>query len=137
MPSNPRRSNGALRDKLRLRLKNEGRPCWICVLAGRTGEIDYALPARHPYSFEVDELVPVSKYWLGGYPSPEAAALDYQNLGATHRCCNEWRSNRTVEEVKLAIERQRYGNGKKSGPRAPVKASRDWRCGANKEVDDA
>lgn len=57
---------------------------------GKSGHIDYSLPARHPLSFEVDELVPVSK---GGDP------LSRSNVDATHRCCNEWRGNRSVEEV--------------------------------------
>ena len=126
MANNPRRSNGSARNKLRARLKAEGRPCWICVLAGKSGRISYDLPAGHPYSFEVDELVPVSKYWLGGYPTPEACALDYKNLAATHRCCNQWRGNKSVDEVKLIILNRKRG---KKPPRttAEIKPSRDWR----------
>jgi len=41
-------------------------------------------------SFEVDELIPVSK---GGSP------VDYDNVAAAHRCCNGWRGNKSVEEV--------------------------------------
>lgn len=123
MSSNPRTANGHRRKQLRLRLKAEGRPCWICQVMGRSGRIDYSLPPRHPYSFEVDELVPVSRYWLGGYPSAQAAALDYDNLAATHRCCNQWRSNKTVDEV-MEIAR-----GRGSGKKTPVvhSTSRDWR----------
>ena len=51
-------------------------------------------------SFEVDELIPVSRYWLGGYGSPEQCANDYRNLASAHRCCNQWRGNKTVDEVK-------------------------------------
>ena len=47
-------------------------------------------------SFEVDELIPVSRYWLGGYGSPEQCANDYRNLASTH----QWRGNKTVDEVK-------------------------------------
>ena len=123
MASNPRNTNGARRRALRNRLKAEGRPCWICVLAGKDGRIDYSLPPQHPFSFEVDELIPVSKYWLGGYPSAQAAALDYANVAAAHRCCNQWRGNKTVEEVKRLIVK-----GKKS-PRiiGEHHTSRDWR----------
>jgi hypothetical protein len=95
---------------------------------GRSGTIDYSLKFPHPSSFVVDELVPVSKYWLGGYPSAQAAALDYDNLAAAHKCCNEWRSNKTVEEV------MRIAKGRKGGRRPPtpaqVRTSRDWRRGA-------
>ena len=87
---NPRRTNGAARDKVRARLKAEGRGCWICRAFGRPDAINYDLPAGHPGAFEVDELIPVSK---GGSP------LEYDNLEATHRGCNEWRGNRSVAEV--------------------------------------
>ena len=91
MPTtNPRRSNGTKRTNLRRWLRSQGRPCWICRAFGKSGYIDYSLPAGHPYSFEVDELVPVSR---GGSPTSRA------NVDATHRCCNQWRSNRSVEEV--------------------------------------
>ena len=96
---NPRNRNGALRRKNARRLRAEGRPCWICRAFGRSGRIDYTLPAGHPMCFEIDELVPVSRYQLGGYASPEQCAADYANLAAAHRCCNEWRSNKTVDEV--------------------------------------
>ena len=89
---NPRRTNGAARDKVRARLRAEGRGCWICKAFGRPDRIDYDLPPTHPGAFEVDELVPVSK---GGSP------LEYDNLAATHRRCNQWRSNKSVQEVLL------------------------------------
>lgn len=41
-------------------------------------------------SFEVDELVPVSR---GGDP------LDYTNVGAAHRICNQRRGNRMPGDV--------------------------------------
>ena len=125
MAHEPRYANGNARRKLRERLRAEGRPCWICKVMGKPGAIDYSLRFPHPYSFVVDELVPVSKYRLGGYPSAQAAALDYDNLAAAHKCCNEWRSNKTVEEV-MAIAR-----GRRKSKRLPgkVKTSRDWRKG--------
>jgi len=92
---------------------------------GKTGCIDYSLRFPHPYSFVIDELVPISRYWLGGYPTAQAAALDYGNLAAAHKCCNEWRGNRTVNEV------MRIANGRKDAKRLPskVRTSRDWRVG--------
>lgn len=80
--TNPRYANGHARRQLRAWLKAQGAPCHIC---GRA--IDYSLPAGHPLSFEVDEIVPVSK---GGSP------LDRANVAAAHRICNERRGNRDV-----------------------------------------
>ena len=78
----PRNRNGNARRKLRARLRAEGRPCHIC---GQP--IDYSLPAGHPWSFEVDEIVPVSK---GGSP------LDRGNVAPAHRICNQKRGNKPV-----------------------------------------
>lgn len=87
---NPRVGNGNARRKLRIWLKSQGRPCWICEAFGRPAEIDYSLPANHPWAFEVDELVPVSK---GGSP------IDRDNVDAAHRRCNQWRGNKSVATV--------------------------------------
>lgn len=78
--TDPRNRNGSARRKLRARLRAEGRPCHLC---GQP--IDYSLPAGHPWSFEVDEIIPVSR---GGDP------LDYGNVDAAHRLCNQRRGNR-------------------------------------------
>lgn len=95
--SNPRCSNGHARRKLRARLRAERRPCHICELA-----IDYELPAGDPMSFEVDEIVPVSR---GGDP------LDYANVDAAHRICNQRRGNRMPGDAGargLPVVRSRY-----------------------------
>ncbi|BDF40062.1 hypothetical protein CE91St33_01240 [Eggerthella lenta] len=91
---NPRRSNGARRDALRKRVAAMGLPCHICGLP-----IDYSLTTyvdptdgktkRHPMSFELDELVPVSK---GGNP------LDISNVAPSHRICNQRRGNKTLRK---------------------------------------
>ena len=94
--SNPRYADYQPRVNVRRWLRSQGRPCWICRAFGRVGTIDYTLPAGHPFSFEVDELVPVS---LGGSPTARS------NVDAAHRCCNQWRSNKTVEQV-LALARR-------------------------------
>lgn len=121
MPSsNPRTTNGAARRRLRLRLKAEGRGCWICRAFGLPDAIDYDLPSGHPMSFEVDELIPVSKWREGGYSSPTACALDYQNVDAAHRKCNVWRGNKSVAEV-YAIAR-----GKKGYKRPLKRPFEDW-----------
>lgn len=95
---NPRRANGSRRNAIRERWKAIGAPCAICG-----GDIDYSLPAGHPMSFEVDEIVPVSR---GGDP------LDFANTQPVHRCCNQRKGNRLA------------------GPQAPSRSglptSREW-----------
>lgn len=104
---NPRRANGTRRNRDRARLMAEGRPCWICRAFGRSGVIDYDLPPGNPLAFEMDELVPISR---GGAPT-------YDNADAAHRCCNEWRGARSVDEVRrLGAEAQRRGGMGKAGP---------------------
>lgn len=86
---NPRRTNGWRRDQVRKWLKDQGRPCALC---GKP--IDYSLTTwtdpkdgkvkRHPWSFEVDEIVPVSR---GGSP------YDRANVQPAHRICNQRRGN--------------------------------------------
>lgn len=96
---NPRRANGSRRDKLRRRVAALGLPCALC---GKP--IDYSLPAGHPMSYELDEIVPVS---LGGSP------LDPRNVQPAHRSCN-----------------QRKGNGRRSSCGSagslPIPCSREW-----------
>lgn len=92
---NPRQKRG--RADLVKRVKAEGRPCWVCGM-----RIDLAREPGDPLAFELDEIVPVSK---GGSPT------DYDNAAASHRCCNQWRGNRSAAwaaEMRAAV-RQRYG----------------------------
>ena len=77
---NPRYSNGARRRAIRERWKAIGAPCSLC---GKP--IDYSLPAGHPMSFEVDEIIPVSRYKEGGYASAQSCALDFENTQPVHR----------------------------------------------------
>ena len=88
---NPRYKNGTLRRKQRARLKAMGLPCAICG-----GEIHYDEPSdhKHPLSFVVDEIRPVSRWKEFGYGSPEEAAQDWNNLQAVHWCCNAKKSNK-------------------------------------------
>ncbi len=82
MSAPSRYANGSARRKVRAWLKAQALPCHIC---GRA--IDYSLPAGHPMSFEVDEIVPASK---GGSP------IDRGNVAPAHRICNERRGNRPL-----------------------------------------
>lgn len=105
MTNNPRRANGARRDAIRKRWRSIGAPCWLC---GKP--IDYSLPAGHPMSFEVDEVVPVSK---GGDP------LDFGNTRPAHRSCNQRRGNKTVARATGTKAAHRHS-------RAGLPTSRDW-----------
>ena len=98
---NPRYKNGALRRKHRARLKAQGGPCAICK--GRLGPIHYDEPsdAEHPFSFVVDEIIPVSRWKEYGYESAAAAAQDWSNLQAAHWICNSKKSNRLGYEIKI------------------------------------
>lgn len=70
-------------------------PCGICK--GRLGEIHYDEPSdsKHPLSFVIDEIKPVSRWREFGYESAQAACLDWDNLQAAHFCCNAAKSNKT------------------------------------------
>ena len=102
--TNPRHKNGNLRRKYRARLKAQGGPCGIC--RGRLGPIHYDEPsdAKHPLSFVIDEIIPVSRWREFGYESPEAVAQDWGNLQAAHWICNQQKSNRVFEEIAPRIK---------------------------------
>ncbi len=88
-----RYANGHRRRQLRARLKAQGMPCAICG-----GAIDYDLPAGDPMSFEVDEIIPVS---LGG------SCLDYENVQAAHRICNQRKGARLYVTLEApGVERR-------------------------------
>ena len=114
--SNPRFKNGALRRKHRARFAAMNAPCGIC--RGALGPIHYDEPsdAKHPLSFVIDEIRPVSKWKFFGYPSPEAAAQDWNNLQAAHRCCNAAKGSKVnfrLNQHKTAVIR-------------PIKSDGDW-----------
>jgi len=95
MKNNARYANGNLRRKHRARLKAMGCECGIC--RGRLGAIHYDEPsdAKHPLSFVVDEIKPISKWKQFGYSSAREAAEDWNNLQAAHYVCNNLKSNKT------------------------------------------
>ena len=72
-----------------------GAECGICH--GKLGAIRYDQPSdsKHPLSFVIDEIKPVSKWRVYGYDSPEAVAQDWNNLQAAHYCCNAAKKDRT------------------------------------------
>lgn len=97
MASNPRNKNGNLRRKNRARLKAMGLPCYLC---NRPIHYDEPSDFRHPFSFVIDEVIPVSRWQEFGYSSPEAVANDFSNLRACHYICNANKSNRTLNEMQ-------------------------------------
>lgn len=86
MAANPRQANGHRRRQLRARVLAEETHCALCG-----NPVDKALRLGpdgkpHPYSPEVDEIVPVS---LGGSPLLRA------NTQLAHRICNQRKGNGT------------------------------------------
>ena len=100
MPSriNPRSQNGNLRRKYRARFRAMNASCGICH--GKLGEIHYDEPSdsKHPLSFVIDEIKPVSRWREFGYDSPREAAEDWNNVQAAHYCCNAAKSNHVEGE---------------------------------------
>ena len=103
--NNPRYANGSLRRKYRARFRAMEAPCGIC--GGRLGPIHYDEPSdsAHPLSFVIDEIRPVSRWAAFGYPSPRAAAEDWENLQAAHYCCNQAKGARLPGETEKTMRR--------------------------------
>lgn len=109
-----RHKSGALWRTNRARLMSQARGCWICRAFGRDDRIDYALPANDPLSFEADHIIPHSR---GG-------SDDLDNLDATHRRCNQWRRDRSVQEVLAIARRERSSRG--GDERMELRPTTDW-----------
>lgn len=117
--ADPRKRNGNARRKLQRWMRNQvaayDLPCHIC------GEsIDLSIPSTDPMGLTLDEIVPVSRWMLGGYPSAEACALDPANIAPAHRICNIKRQNRMIEDLG------RSSNAAKVANDATLPLSRDW-----------
>ena len=74
-----------------------GLPCALC---GQPIHYDEPSDAQHPWSFVIDEKIPVSRWREFGYASPEEAANDWNNLQAVHYFCNQIKGNRTDIQKK-------------------------------------
>lgn len=82
MSSKRKYGNRVRRDKLRRIVLATETHCYLC------GEpVDKSLPAKHPASAEVEDVVPVTK---GGNP------LDRDNLRLAHKSCNVRKSNKSL-----------------------------------------
>ena len=93
LATNPRYKNGNLRRKHRARIKAMGLPCHLC---GRPIHYDEPSDSQHPWSFVIDEIIPVSKWREYGYASPEKVAEDFNNLAPAHYSCNAHRGNKVL-----------------------------------------
>jgi 5-methylcytosine-specific restriction endonuclease McrA len=51
----------------------------------------------------IDEIKPISRWREFGYPSPQAAAQDIDNLQAAHYCCNAAKSDGRIRTRPLII----------------------------------
>lgn len=107
MAINPRYENGNLRRKMRKRLRAMNCECGICH--GRFGPIHYDEPsdAKHPLSFVIDEIHPISKWKQYGYQSPAAAAQDWDNVQAAHYYCNSVKSNHTGLDLSKNVQTEK------------------------------
>lgn len=88
-----------------------GCECGICK--GRLGPIHYDEPSdsKHPLSFVIDEIKPISRYKEFGYSSRREAAEDWNNLQAAHYCCNAAKSNKVPADGQTGPkERQKRIN---------------------------
>lgn len=106
--SNPRYANGNLRRKNRARLKAMGLPCHIC---GKPIHYDEPSDYKHPWSFVVDEIKPVSRWKEFGYESARACAEDFDNLGSAHYLCNQIKSNKTSIDTSKIVRKVNVADG--------------------------
>ena len=97
---NPRFANGHSRRKLALSVRARGDECGICH--GLRGPIHYDEPSdhKHPLSFVLDEIHPVSLWRQYGYESATAAALDPDNVQAAHWCCNAEKGAKDAYQIR-------------------------------------
>jgi 5-methylcytosine-specific restriction endonuclease McrA len=87
---NPR--NGRPYRRLCAAVKAEGMPCWLCG-----HNIDTSLDPRHPMSWTLDHVVPLSR---GG------DLLDRANARSAHRRCNSAKGNRAMPQRQVKASRR-------------------------------
>lgn len=97
---NPVNANGHRRRQVRAQVLREETECWIC---GKP--VDKTLKTPHPWSPEVDEIVPRA---FGGSP------IDRRNCRLAHRICNQrrgtgTRGKRRGAKVQSFVTSRRWG----------------------------
>lgn len=90
---NPRRLNGAARDRIIRWVKREFTHCHLCGQPVNVG-----LGPGLPGSPEADEIIPVS---MGG------SALDRDNIRLAHRLCNQKRGKAPVNLARQRVVEER------------------------------
>ena len=107
--TNPRSANGNVRRKQRARLRAMGAECGIC--RGKMGPIHWDEPSdsKHPLSFVIDEIRPVSRWREFGYSSAAAAAQDWNNVQAAHWACNAAKGARVRAPVARRVPHETDG----------------------------
>ena len=81
---------------MRERFKAMCLPCGIC---GRPIHYDEPSDSKHPLSFVIDEIYPVSRYEEFGFLTPTHAATDPDNVQPVHWICNARKGARTMGEL--------------------------------------
>lgn len=94
---NPRQRNGHRRRQNRARAKAANTCCYICFRP-----IDYSLKSPDPWSYVLDETIPLAR---GG-------TLTYNNSGAAHRWCNQVKGTHTLEWARREVANILNGKGK-------------------------
>lgn len=110
---NPRRANGWRRDRQRARIRAQGQACCICGMP-----IDYTLKAPDPWSFVVDETIPLKH---GG-------TMTYDNQRAAHWWCNRIKSTHSLKWAQAKVKElkaQGKAPTRESEAEPPVRCS-DW-----------
>src|SRR5699024_2497408 len=102
-------TNGHRRRQARARVLAEETHCTL-----RRRRVDTNLPPGLPPSPEIDENIPVSR---GGPPT------DRNNLRLMQRACNQWKSNRTLDEALATLA---AGTTATQPRTTPVEHSNPW-----------
>lgn len=93
---------------MRARFKAMGLPCHIC---GKPIDYEAKVDSKHPWSFVIDEVKPVSRYKEWGYERPEDACLDKDNLAPAHYYCNLKKSNHVPTDKPRAEKQINLSDG--------------------------
>jgi hypothetical protein len=119
MAINPRWKTGKRR-LYQQRFRAAEAPCGICK--GKLGRIHYEEPSdgKHPLSFCIDEIIPVSRWEQAGYMSASACADDPDNIQAAHWICNARKGNKLNYSPRWAEQQSEQPKQK------PIELDGNW-----------
>lgn len=98
-------------------LSRDGNKCWLCG-----NNIDLTLDKDHPLALSIDHIVPKSR---GGSNS-------LYNMAASHRVCNETKSDKPPTEFFTGIEGLMYKENGRSAILLTFESDEDLWCVLNK-----